>query len=90
MDALQAVRDETQEPIFLTNMYRTDLENRRVGGGRNSQHLIGRAGDIVLAGRDINEYEAILRAHGFNGIGRYPGRGFIHADTRSKRATWDG
>ena len=90
MDALQATRDEIQEAIFLTNMYRSLLENRRVGGGKNSQHLIACAADIVLGGRNIVEFEAILRKNGFNGIGRYPSRGFIHADTRAKRATWNG
>lgn len=91
MNMLQAVRDEEQRPLVLTSMYRTRKENTRVGGGSKSQHLIGRASDIVVADRNAAEFEALLRKHGATGIGRYAKRGFIHADTRTGRpATWNG
>lgn len=91
MDALQRCRDQLQEPLFLLSMYRTPAHNRRVGGVINSQHLVGGAGDIVVSPHGLRRLDRIARLQGFTGIGRYPSRGFIHADTRPGRhATWGG
>lgn len=65
--------------------------NARIGGAKNSQHMYGRASDIVIAGytpAQVHDYiiNNIPAAHG---IGRYPT--FTHVDVRpGSRATWSG
>ena len=90
MDMLDAMRKEDGAPMVLTNMYRSPKENKRVGGTTASQHMLGRAADIVLGGRSMESVEALARKHGARGIGRYPNNGFIHVDLRvGRRATWN-
>lgn len=86
---LEAIREELGSPIILTSMYRSPAENKRVGGVPNSQHLLGRAADIVIGKRDPALFEALCKKHGATGIGRYKKRGFIHVDTRiGRKANW--
>ncbi|MCB0629505.1 MAG: D-Ala-D-Ala carboxypeptidase family metallohydrolase [Saprospiraceae bacterium] len=75
--------------------------NEAVNGVGNSQHILGKAVDIVIG--DINrdgEYSVedkrivldvlentVIRAAG--GVGRYPGTRTVHFDTRGYRARWD-
>ena len=40
-------RDELQKPIIITSWYRDEAHNQRVGGARNSKHLLGAAVDIT-------------------------------------------
>lgn len=74
-------------PITILSGYRTPAHNRRVGGARHSQHVQGRALDLlppdsmsvsefyyrILAVAD--EYESKIK-----GVGLYPT--FVHIDTR--------
>lgn len=83
MDALQRVRDDFGRPMNITSGYRTPAHNKRVGGVKNSQHVLGRASDIALARlRDGPLLERLADEHGMKGIGRYPSRRFIHMDMR--------
>ena len=52
--------------------------------------MLAEAFDIVLAGHDPHEVEALAREVGFHGIGRFPEKGFIHCDIRpaAQAATW--
>lgn len=67
------------KPIIINSGYRTPEHNRKVGGAANSQHLYGRAADIVVKGvspsRVYQEADKL-----FNGVGKYPT--FTHVDTR--------
>lgn len=91
MDMLERTRIEEDRPMILTSVYRSPAENERVGGAAKSQHLLGRAADIVIGDRDPVKFETLLRKHGARGIGRYRKRGFIHADIRiGRRALWGG
>ena len=94
---LQAIREHFNKPITITSGYRTAAHNAAVGGAKSSQHLLGRAADIQVAGvsvEDVASYaEALMPDWG--GVGRYPvkaGRatGWVHVDTRADKARWRG
>ena len=92
---LQAIREHFNKPITITSGYRTAAHNAAVGGAKSSQHLLGRAADIQVAGvsvEDVASYaEALMPDWG--GVGRYPikpgrARGWVHVDTRPNKSRW--
>ena len=89
---LQAVRDHFKKPVNISSAYRTAAHNRAVGGAACSQHLYGRAADIRISGVSVEQLaacaEALLLDTG--GIGRYPGKGFVHVDVRKAKSRWTG
>ena len=94
---LQCIREHFGKPITITSGYRTGTHNTAVGGSRSSQHLLGKAADIQVAGvsvEDVAAYaESLMPAWG--GVGRYPvkaGRtkGWVHVDTRPNKSRWTG
>jgi len=67
------------KPVIINSGYRTPEHNRKVGGAANSQHLYGRAADIVVKGVSPSKvYQEADKL--FNGVGKYPT--FTHVDTR--------
>lgn len=90
---LQVLRDSLNKPITINSAYRSPLHNKRVGGSPNSQHLLGKAGDLVVKGmRPIDLYNHIesLIDKGVmmeGGLGLY--NTFVHYDTRGVKARWD-
>lgn len=89
MDKLQALRTRLAAPMIINSAYRSPEHNRKVGGAKNSQHLLGIAFDVSMANHDPEVFEREARACGFTGFGFYPpGKGdFIHLDTGKPR-TW--
>ena len=85
---LQDIRTHFGRPITINSAFRTPDYNKKVGGERQSQHLYGRAADIVIPGvspKKVAEYaEKLMPNKG--GIGIYPT--FTHIDVRSKKARW--
>lgn len=47
---LQPLRDALGKPITVNSAFRSDEVNRAVGGSPTSQHRLGQAADIVVAG----------------------------------------
>ena len=45
-EQLQILRDFIGKPIHINSAYRSPAHNRKVGGARSSQHLLGKAADI--------------------------------------------
>lgn len=90
---LQTLRNYIGKPIKINSGYRSPSHNKSVGGSKNSQHVIGKASDIVVKGikpdqlaliieRLINEGEMLQGA-----IGIY--NTFVHYDIRKTKARWD-
>lgn len=88
LDALQALRNEWAEPIFINSGYRSASYNTLVGGASNSFHMKGMAFDCAMPRGRQDAFIAMARKHGFRGIGHYST--FIHIDTRESPAEWWG
>ena len=89
VELLEAIRAAAGGAVIINSGYRSPEHNKAVGGVSHSQHLYGRAADIVVAGASpllvgqIAEYYLGDRG----GIGVY--ETFTHVDTRSVRSRWD-
>ncbi len=78
---LQQLRDTINKPIKVTSGYRCPVENKKVGGAKNSAHLLGEGADIYC--KDIDIYKLAGRADLiFSRIGIYPDNHFIHVDIK--------
>lgn len=93
--AFEAVRAEVGGwPLLVTSGYRTERWNRRIGGAANSQHVQGRAVDLVpVKGLDVVVLALAAasvrrrRTTALCGIGVYPE--FLHLDVRPRSgAVW--
>ena len=88
LEVLERARNYFRAPITITSGCRCPTYNARVGGAKNSQHLRGRAADIVVQGVHPDRVHAFL-SMGTESVGKYDT--FTHVDTRSGRAArWEG
>ena len=92
---LQCIREHFGKAVTITSGYRTAAHNTAVGGAKSSQHLLGRAADIQVAGVSVEDVAAYAESllPGWGGVGRYPvkaGRtkGWVHVDTRANKSRW--
>ncbi len=92
---LQCIREHFGKAVTITSGYRTAAHNTAVGGSKSSQHLLGRAADIQVAGVSpdaVATYaESLMPTWG--GVGRYPvkagrAKGWVHVDTRANKSRW--
>lgn len=90
LDKLQALRTRLGKPLIITSAYRSPQHNAAVGGAKTSQHIYGKAFDVVMANHDPVAFEAAARVVGFTGFGHYPASNFMHIDTRATPARWKG
>lgn len=89
VELLEQIREAAGGAVTINSGYRSPAHNAAVGGVSSSQHLYGRAADIVVEGASpllvgqIAEYYLDRRG----GIGVY--QTFTHVDTRTIRSRWD-
>lgn len=85
---LEFVRRHFDRPISITSGVRCEDHNRRVGGSKNSQHVLGRAADIIIDGVSPKAVQAYInnKFTDWYGLGCYPT--FTHIDTRRVKARW--
>lgn len=69
--------------LVINSGYRSPAHNKKVGGASGSQHLYGKAADIVVRGVSASKVYAAADKI-FNGVGKYAN--FTHVDTRAKKA----
>ena len=92
-ESLEVLRAHFNAPITINSAWRTATYNRQAGGAVNSQHLSGKASDVVVSGVPPEEVanaiefliECGLMKEG--GVGRYDT--FTHYDIRGTKARWD-
>ncbi len=84
---LQEIRNAFGKPITINSAYRTPAYNKKVGGASSSQHVQGKAADIVV--QDVPPFavaawmEQYIRSAGKYACGYYPISLFNHVDVRS-------
>lgn len=91
VEALQQLRKQARQPVTVLSGYRCERHNKEVGGSKYSQHLRGRAADIVIDGYSPTSMKVLaesIPAFAKGGIGVYHDQGFVHVDVRKKKARW--
>ena len=86
---LQKIRDHFGRSMEICSGYRTEAYNKKIGGAAKSQHMLGMAADIAIAGISplaVAQYAEFLQPAS-GGIGVYST--FTHVDVRAGRARWD-
>jgi len=92
-EQLEVLREHFNLPIDINSGYRSKKHNAAVGGAENSQHLLGKAADVVIEGispddvADAIEFLIDNKMMKQGGLGRYTT--FTHYDIRGKKARWD-
>lgn len=90
---LQIIRDFIQQPIYINSGYRCKEHNAKIGGVKNSKHILGQAADMRVDNvSPADLYEAIENLIKFNhifegGLGVY--QTFTHYDIKLTRSRWD-
>ena len=90
---LQVLRNYIGKPIQINSAWRSEEYNKSIGGVKNSQHIMGRAADIVIKGMtpiEVSEVIEELIDKGDilqGGIGIYSS--FVHYDIRGNKARWN-
>ena len=91
--SLQKVRDKIKKPIKVNSSYRCLHHNRNIGSNDSSQHVLGKAADIVIKGQipeqTANLLEVLIDNNEISqgGLGIY--NTFTHYDIRGRKARWD-
>lgn len=87
---LECVRSKFGKPVMVTSGYRTPSYNRKIGGAKFSQHMYGRAADIVV--EDVKPevvYNFLCESFPYScGFGLYSS--FVHVDCRVTKSRWKG
>lgn len=90
LTAAQAIMD-TDEPYMLLSGYRSPETNamlRRNSGGvaKNSLHLYGKAADVRMNSRSVDQMARAAMACKGGGVGRYSRSNFVHMDCGNVRS----
>jgi len=90
---LQILRDRVGVSIKINSSYRCPKKNKAIGGVSNSQHILGKAADVVISGFKASKTfdlisELIEKGDMLQGgLGGY--NTFTHYDIRKTKARWD-
>tara|TARA_R110000772_G_scaffold67579_2_gene150042 strand:+ start:13646 stop:13960 length:315 start_codon:yes stop_codon:yes gene_type:complete len=91
-EELQVLREVVDSPIAINSAYRCPSHNKRIGGVTSSQHLLGKASDIVVKGHKPSDTHSLVESlmkdnvMAEGGLGKY--NTFTHYDIRGNKARW--
>ena len=91
---LQVLREHIQKPITVISGYRSPEYNKKIGGAKRSQHMLAKAGDLIVKGMTPDEVKEVI-VHLIKegkmkkgGVGLYTY--FTHYDVRGFNRRWYG
>lgn len=61
VNVLQPLREHYNCPVIISSGYRCVELNKKVGGARNSQHLLGEAADFIIPSKNLKDVFEWLR-----------------------------
>lgn len=82
VERLEVLRAMVGKPITLNSGYRSPEYNKKVGGAGHSQHMQGKAADIMVAGMTSKELQVLAKKAGFTFTQTYPHLPHLHVDVR--------
>jgi uncharacterized protein YcbK (DUF882 family) len=89
---LQRLRDKLDKPIKINSGYRCAKHNKKIGGAKRSQHVLGNAADIVVEDKKpievFNFVDKLQRLNMFKLGGLKVYNTFTHLDIRGIIARW--
>ena len=85
---LEKLRAFFDSPVTINSSARCRAHNRAVGGTKSSQHLLGRAADIVVAGVSPALVQEWVNSEYPDSMGLGSYESFTHIDTREEMARW--
>ncbi|NKB39493.1 MAG: DUF882 domain-containing protein [Ilumatobacter sp.] len=88
MAVLELIRAEFMRPVHINSGYRCKKNNEKVGGSKDSKHLLGIAADCHIQGvtpDDIFDFMNMTFPRCY-GVGLY--NSWVHIDVRPERARW--
>lgn len=88
IELLEDVRGHFNKSVAITSAFRCYRHNVAVGGTQQSQHLEGRAADIIVRSHPSEEVFAYLTEKFPDDFGFGSYATFTHVDSRSKKARW--
>lgn len=89
VQGLQLLRNKLGRKIHIISGCRCPSHNRAEGGATYSQHLLGTAVDIAVAGIPIREVcKVAMTIPAFKGFGLDEQRCMLHLDVREDLAKW--
>lgn len=88
LNVLELIRRRFDSPVIITSGCRCESHNKESGGKLDSQHLIGKAADIVVKNISPVKIVKFLESEfpARYGIGLY--NGWVHIDVRANKARW--
>ena len=90
---LQILRNKVGVSVKINSAYRCIKHNKSIGGVSNSQHVLGKASDVVINGfKASKKFDSISELINDGdmlqgGLGAYDS--FTHYDIRKTKARWD-
>lgn len=82
---LQQIRDWAGASITINSGYRTPSHNASIGGATKSQHIYGKAVDIVCSGKSPLQLAQKAETLGMKGIEWNKDLNYTHIDTRTSQ-----
>lgn len=91
---LQVLRDKIGKPVTVISGYRSPEYNKKIDGARRSQHMLAKAGDLIVKGMTPDEVKAEIVQLIKDGKMKKGGVGlythFTHYDVRGFNRRWYG
>jgi len=82
IEQLEYFRGFVKKPFVITSSYRTKEYNKKIGGAKKSQHLLGNAVDISTKGWGGKHKANLVYIAISNGLSVGVSKNFIHIDYR--------